>query len=448
LLGAIGVLVPPAHVSSVAWAAGIQEQLVRTLSLLLAVIALLGRRAEERPRAAVGLATVAFVAALLSKEVGDRAAADGRGWAWPGWRRGGRAGARALRPRSGRSSPGSSVGLPRRARRRCSAGSRSRGRDAPGWPRRSLPCRSPSVTYLKMLVWPAGFSFFRPSGRCGLPRRAGAVSIGIVALLAVGLVVAARRVPRSLLPAPGSSSGCCRSSTSGRCARSGWSPTATSSCRRWRSPGRSSSCCLAARRRRCWPAALIVRRPRGALCGDLRDERTFYAAMARAEPTSSFVAAEQAPAAARRRPPHRARRRRCGAPSSSRRKEPDNLRALGDLEARVAATSRPPSGTTAARWRRSPSRASRSSSSPWRSPAPASASAHRAVEERRRRWPDGLRGAAHARRLPRRRRPADRAEAAFAAASRLRPGDPALAGGLDATLARLAPMLLPDDPAR
>jgi hypothetical protein len=40
----------------------------------------------------------------------------------------------------------------------------------------------------------------------------------------------------------------------------------------------------------------------------------------------------------------------------------------------------------------------------------------------------------------------ERAAQAFAAAGRLRPGDAALAGGLDATLSRLAPKVLPASP--
>ncbi|HXT52036.1 MAG TPA: hypothetical protein VN811_13410, partial [Thermoanaerobaculia bacterium] len=68
LLGALLFSFHPTHVSSVAWAAGLQEQLV-ALFVLLAIRALLARPAEERPWMAVGLATLAFVAALLSKEV-------------------------------------------------------------------------------------------------------------------------------------------------------------------------------------------------------------------------------------------------------------------------------------------------------------------------------------------------------------------------------------------
>jgi tetratricopeptide (TPR) repeat protein len=69
------------------------------------------------------------------------------------------------------------------------------------------------------------------------------------------------------------------------------------------------------------------------------------------------------------------------------------------------------------------------------------------VEEGVRRWPQDFevellaalfRGASGQRR---------QAAAAFEAASRIRPRDPALAGGLDAALARLLPTILPEQPA-
>jgi len=198
LLGAAVFSFHPAHVSSVAWAAGLQEQLV-ALFVLLAVSALLGRRAEERPRAAVGLATVAFVAALLSKEVAIALLPMAAAWAWL-WRREDPPVARRFACAAAVFTGVAVVYLVVRVV--------VLGGLAKPWPRApGLAEAIPSVplafvTYLRMLVWPVGFSFFRPERAVwGLLDAPVLVSIGIVALLGVGLVVTARRMPGLLLPA-------------------------------------------------------------------------------------------------------------------------------------------------------------------------------------------------------------------------------------------------------
>src|SRR5579863_5268806 len=68
LLGAVLFAFHPAHVSSVAWASGMQEQLA-ALFVLVALLALLSPAAEERPRTVLAVSAAAFACALLCKEV-------------------------------------------------------------------------------------------------------------------------------------------------------------------------------------------------------------------------------------------------------------------------------------------------------------------------------------------------------------------------------------------
>jgi Flp pilus assembly protein TadD len=445
LLGAAVFSFHPAHVSSVAWAAGLQEQLV-ALFVLLAVSALLGRRAEERPRAAVGLATVAFVAALLSKEVAIALLPMAAAWAWL-WRREDPPVARRFARAAAVFTGVAVVYLVVRVV--------VLGGLAKPWPRApGLAEAIPSVplafvTYLKMLVWPVGFSFFRPERAVwGLLDAPVLVSIGIVALLGVGLVVTARRMPGLLLPAawfvvwllPVLNFWALRPE---------WMVTdrylfLPSLALPWALlvvlPRRAAAPVLAA-------VAVVFAVLAVRYAAIFADERTFYAAMARAEPTSSFLAAEQARLLLNDG-------HRTAAEAALRRavelapREPDNLRAIGDLE-----LGRGDFAAAEGHYRRALAEEP-AASKPFKQLALALARAgerERAaalVEESAGRWPADFEvQLMHAVFLATGGQ-RSRAEAAFAAASRLRPGDPALAGGLDATLARLAPMLLPGDPAR
>lgn len=440
LLGALLFSFHPAHVSSVAWAAGLQEQLV-ALFVLLAVRALLGRRAEARPRAAVGLATLAFVAAMLTKEVAIALLPMVAVWAWL-WRREDPPAARRFARAAAVFAVVVAVYLGVRVV--------VLGGLAKPWPRApglaqaiaSVPLAF--VSYLKMLLWPAGFSFFRPErpvwGSFDVPVL---VSIGIIALLAVGLGLATRRVPGLLLPAA-------------------WFMV-------WLLPVLNFWALplewMVTDRYLYLPAlalpwALLVVLPRRATAPVLAaaaavfavlavryaaifvDERTFYAAMARAEPTSSFVAAEQARLLL-------VDGNRAAAEAALRRavelgpREPDNLLALGDLE-----LGRGDLATAEGHYRRALAEEP-GAIKPFKQLALALAAAGEGdhafaiVEESARRWPQdfevrllqalflGVRGERAG------------AESAFEAARRLRPGDPALAGGLDGTLARLGRLVSP-----
>jgi tetratricopeptide (TPR) repeat protein len=176
-----------------------------------------------------------------------------------------------------------------------------------------------------------------------------------------------------------------------------------------------------------------------------RDEPTFFAAMEKAEPTSSFIQAEKARmllADGKRGVAEAALRRAVELDP----REPDALRSLGDLE-----LGRGDFAGAEAHYRRALAEEPYASK-PFKQLALALAHAghgERAaalMEESARRWPADFEvqlmhavflGVAGER---------ERAAQAFAAAGRLRPGDAALAGGLDATLSRLAPKVLPARP--
>jgi len=176
-----------------------------------------------------------------------------------------------------------------------------------------------------------------------------------------------------------------------------------------------------------------------------RDEPTFFAAMEKAEPTSSFIQAEKARMLL-------ADGKRAAAEAALRRaveldpREPDALRSLGDLE-----LGRGDFAAAEAHFRRALAEEPYASK-PFKQLALALANAGRGeqaaalMEESARLWPADFEvqlmhavflGVAGER---------ERAAQAFAAAGRLRPGDAALAGGLDATLSRLAPKVLPASP--
>ena len=443
LLAAATFALHPSHVSSVAWVAGLQEQLAALLSLA-ALHVLLWPRAEEREALALSLATVAFVLALLCKEVALALLPLAAAWA-------------LIRRRDD----------PPQARRFARAaiafgvvtvvylgvriavlgGLAKPWPDAPPLVRALAAAPLALLTYLRMLLWPFGFSFFRPERPAWGPLEPPVLIAGVLVLALAALAVVAGRRQRELsLPIA-------------------WFAV-------WLLPVLN----LWALRPE-WmvtdrylylpslalPWALLVLLPRRVASGALAalavvfgglslryatvfaDEPAFYAAAAKADPGSSFVLGERARLLVAEGKPGAAeaalRRAVAIAP-----REPSLLRALGDLELRrgdLAAAESHYRGVLLTE---------PYASKPFKQLALALARTGRReaaaalVEESARRWPaDGEVQLLRALFLATDGRRAE-AEAAFAEARRLRPQDPALAGGLDVALGRLAPMLLPASP--
>ncbi|HVT56967.1 MAG TPA: hypothetical protein VHR45_01090 [Thermoanaerobaculia bacterium] len=440
LLAAAVFSLHPSHVSSVAWASGLQE-LLAAFFVCCALHAALWREDADRDALPAGLAGLAFTLALLSKEV-----------------------AIGLLPFVAIWALGTARSDPRRSRRLRKValvlagvtllylavrivvlgGLAIPAPNAPGLVQ-SLPAVPVAfVTYLRLLVWPTGFAFFRPERPSFGPF---AAPVLLAVALSEGLAVLAawaiRKRRELLLPVA-------------------WLVV-------WLLPVLNlwaldpqwmvtdrylflPSLALP------WIVALLVPRRLAAVLLALlagayalltvrysaifQDQHTFLAAMERAEPTSPTVFAEKGRLLAQegRLAAAQAALARAVALDPI---APGALLALGDLELqrgdlaaaeihyRQALIVRPyasrPFKLLAIAWGRAGRRQKAFSLS----------------EEAARRWPQDFEaqllhalflGAAGER---------PEAEAAFAAARRLRPLDPALAGGLDAALARLLPTLLP-----
>lgn len=443
LLGSLLFSLHPSHVSSVAWASGIQE-LLATLFVFLALLALVTRPTVQDDRRALILASVAFAAALLSKEVAIGLLPLVGIWAW-------------LRRGVG---PGDATAD--EARRFARAGVlfagvvglylglrvHALGALANPWPHApGLAASLPSVplallVYLRLLLWPFGFSIFRPERPVWQWHDpavwwATLVLVGLTALVAVawrrrrGLVLPVAWFAVWLLPV-----------------LNFWTldPQWMVSDRYLFLPSLALPWLLAelvpARRLSAvlGAAVLVCAAFSWRYTAIFADERTFVAAMERAEPTSPLIYAEKA-------------RQQTGAgdlagaevalrravaldPRSAR-----NLRALGDLELergdlasaeghyRVALGEEPKASRTFKHLAMAHARAG--------SPE----EALRVLEESARRWPeDGQVELMRAILLFVR---GDRAgaESAYARAVSLRPDDEDLAGGLEAASARMAPLL-------
>jgi tetratricopeptide (TPR) repeat protein len=442
LLGSLAFSLHPAHVSSVAWASGLQE-LLAALFVLTAVLALLARPGGD-DGLPLALASVAYALALLSKEVAVGLLPLVVVWAWM---RRGRDPAEARR--FGRAALSFGVLSAAYLLVRVLVF----GALAKPWPRApGLAASLPSVpfalaSYLRLLLWPVDFSIFRPERpvwRLGDPTVV--VSLLVLAALATLGWVGARRHRELLLPLawlvvwllP---------------VLNFWALDP-----QWMVTDRYlflPSLAL--------PWALLVVVPRRFVAGLLgglvvvyaaltlryaaifTDERTFVAAMERAEPTSAVIQAEKGRLLLRDG-------KRTAAEAALRRaveldpREPRTLRSLGDLE-----LARRDFAAAEAHYRRA-LESEPFASKPFKQLALALAQSGRRgeaaalVEESARRWPDDfevqlLQALFFADRGAR-----QRAEAAFERARRLRPDDPSLAGGLDGAFSRLAPMLLPVGP--
>ena len=440
LLGSLVFSLHPSHVSSVAWASGLQE-LLAALFVLCALHAILTAKKEERGPLPIVLAALFYILALLSKEVAIALLPFAGLWALHQSREDPQ-GARRLWQVTGVLA-GLTV-LYLIVRISVLGGIAVPSESTPGL-RASLPSVPVAfATYLRLLAWPEGFSIFRPErpvhGPFSVPVL---LSMAILAVLA-GLAVWAIRKRRELAPPllwmvvfllP---------------VLNLWALQP-----QWMVTDRYlflPSLALP------WLLALCIR-PRRVLIGALsvlaavfllltlrysaifRDERTFIAAMEKAEPTSPLVFAEKGRLLRQDGNLNGARTALMRAveldPIA-----PAALESLGDLELgrgdldaaeayyRRALTVRP----YASRGFKLVALA--------RSRAGQRERASALIEESVQRWPDDFEaqllhalflGAAGER---------EKAQAAYEAARRIRPDDPAVAGSFDETLARLLPTVL------
>jgi len=197
LLAAMLFALHPAHVSSVAWASGIQEQLA-ALFVLAALLALLSPGAEEHPRRALAASVAAFALALLCKEVSIALFPMAAVWAWA---------RRHSEPAESRRFARAAVlfagvSVVYLAVRLAVLGALARPwAEAPGFVRAAPSLPLAFVTYVHMLVWPTAFSILRPErpvwGPFDLPIL---VSTGVLAVLAALAYAGIKRERELLLP--------------------------------------------------------------------------------------------------------------------------------------------------------------------------------------------------------------------------------------------------------
>jgi len=424
LLGAIVFSLHPAHVSSVAWASGLQE-LLAALFVLLALHAALWRADAGRDALPFTVATAAFVLALLSKEVAIGLLPFMALWAL-GTARTDPPFSRRLWRLTGIQAIVTALYLA--VRIAVLGGLAQPAVDAPRFAD-SLPAMPVALaTYLRLLLWPSGFGFFL-------------LSVAIVGLLAAAGAWAWKRKHPLFLPIA-------------------WfvawllpvlnvwalAPQYMVTDRYLFLPSLALPWSLAlVKPRRLAVAALsLLAVVFGVLalryCAVFENERVFWAAMEKAEPTSPMVFEEKGrillgdgDRVAARAALSRAVELDPIAPGA--------LLNLGDIERQQGEYQ------AAERHYRQALIVRPYASRPFKllaidlARAGQSVKAFALVEEAARRWPQDFevqllaalcRAAAGQR---------QQAEAAFEAARRLRPADPALAGGLDAALARLQPTI-------
>jgi tetratricopeptide (TPR) repeat protein len=198
LLGSIVYSLHPAHVSSVAWASGLQE-LLAAFFVLVALHAALWRLGEQRDTPSLAAAAAAFACGLLSKEV-----AIGLLPFLALWALGAAASDRPLARRLWRvTGVLAAVTALYLAVRVAVLGGLAQPVD--NAPRLAAALAAAPVafsTYLRLLVWPAGFSFFRPERPNFAPFGAPVLlSLAVVAALAMLGAWAWRRKSPLWLPA-------------------------------------------------------------------------------------------------------------------------------------------------------------------------------------------------------------------------------------------------------
>jgi Flp pilus assembly protein TadD len=443
LLATLAFALHPSHVSSIAWASGLQELLAAFL-LLLALLALLASPGAAHDRRAVVLASAAYVLALLSKEVAVGLLPLAAVWWWA---------RRADAPAESRRFSRATLAFAAITALYLALRWAVFGALAKPWPHAPAFVASvPSLpvafaTYLQLLLWPAGFSIFRPERPVwhALDGRV-LITVAVLAALAVGAAAAVRRRRELVLPLA-------------------WfvawllpvlnlwalDPQLMVSDRYLFLPALALPWLLALvlPRRLVLPALALAALAGGALAlryaAIFHDEAAFVAAMERAEPTSPLILAEKARLLQRDGKPTLAE----AALERVVELEPWNASShisLGDLALQrgdfTAAEAHYRAALADQPW----------ASKPWKLLAIALAQAGETsraaalLAESAARWPeDAQLQLLHAVELARR---GDRAaaELAFAAAERARPGDPQLAGGLDGALERLGALFAPRRP--
>jgi len=439
LLGSLVFSLHPAHVSSVAWASGLQE-LLAALFVSCALQMILTSREDGGPRPLVW-AALFYALGLLSKEVAIGLLPFVGLWALIE-RKNDPSGSRRLWKATAVLAGVTVIYLAVRVA--ALGGLAVPPENAPGL-RAALPAVPVALlTYLRLLVWPVGFSIFRPERPVYGPLSAPVLLAVTALILLAGLSLWAIRKKREialplvwlaiwLLPV-----------LNLWALDPQWMVTdrylfLPSLALPWALalllPQRARTVTLAA-------LAAIFALLTLRYSAIFHDERTFLAAMEKAEPTSPLVFAEKGrllvqdgnlPAA--RTALTRAVELDPIAPGA--------LLSLGDLELRNGELD-----AAEAHYRKALIvRPYASRGFKLLVLARARAGRHdkaaALIEESARRWPDDFEvqllhalflGAAGQR---------DKAQAAFDAAARLRPGDPAVAGGLDAALARLLPAIQP-----
>jgi tetratricopeptide (TPR) repeat protein len=452
LLASLVFSLHPSHVSSVAWASGLQE-LLAACFVCCALHALLWRPRARGDGLPIALAAAAYALALLSKEVAIGLLPFAAVWALA-TAKSDPAESRRLWKAAGALTGVTLLYLPVRVA--IFGGLALPFPGAPGF-RDALPSVPVAlVTYLRLLVWPAGFSIFRPERPVYGPFAAPvllAVAVLLVLALAAAWLVKRRRdlaLPLAwavvwLLPV-----------LSLWALDPQWMVTdrylfLPSLALPWLLVSLVSPASPAAqgdrRRERLAIALLSLLAVVFAILAVrysaiFHDERTFLAAMEKAEPTSPLVFGEKGRLALRDGDLQAARA------ALTRAVELDPLgpgaqTALGDLDLRQgdfaaaelhyrqALVVRPYASRGFKLLAIAESKAGQ------REKALALAA------EATRRWPDDFEAQLlHALFLGEAGE-SPQAAAAFAAARRLRPSDPAVAGGLDEALARLLPGLLP-----
>jgi tetratricopeptide (TPR) repeat protein len=196
LLAAVVFSLHPSHVSSIAWAAGIQELLAAAF-VLGALHALLWRQDGERDTLPLALASSAFVLALLSKEVAIGLLPMTGIWALLARRADPR---RSVRFARATAAFAVVTLLYLAARVAVLGGLAVPSESAPGLAA-SLPAVPVAlVTYLRLLLWPVGFSILRPERPVFAPLAAPVLlSVAVLAALAaLGAWTIRRRSPFAL----------------------------------------------------------------------------------------------------------------------------------------------------------------------------------------------------------------------------------------------------------
>lgn len=197
LLSSVVFSLHPAHVSSVAWASGLQE-LLAALFVLCAVHAMFTARAEERSILPLFLAALFYGLALLSKEVAIGLLPFAGLWAFSAVKSDPKGGRRLWQ---GTAVLAGVTALYLAVRVAVLGGLAVPAENAPSFRASLLAVPVALVTYLRLLVWPVGFAIFRPERPVyGLFSAGFLISVAALAGLATLGYWAIRKKRELLLP--------------------------------------------------------------------------------------------------------------------------------------------------------------------------------------------------------------------------------------------------------